>query len=53
MTSDIWVTTGIHADHATSRVSVGRSDWPPKYWCGSVGDVWGPRGIIGDLSSRR
>ena len=46
------ITCGLRADHATSCVSVGRSDWPPKYWRGSVGDVWGPRGIIGDLSSR-
>ena len=41
---------GLRADHTTSRVSVGRSVWPPKYWSGSVGDV---NGIIGDLSSRR
>ena len=46
------ITCGLRADHTTSRASVGRSDWPQIYWRSSVGDVWGPRGIIGDLSSR-
>ena len=47
------ITCGLRADHTTSRVLLGRSDWLPKYWRCSVGDVLGPRGIIGDLSSRR
>ena len=37
---------GLRADH----VSVECSDWPPKYWRGSVGDVcmgpsWDYRGL--------
>ena len=57
VTSVTWVTMGIRgitcglrADQATSCVLVGLSDWSPK--CGAVRlhDVWGPRGMIGELS---
>ena len=30
------ITCGLRADHTTSRISVGRSDWAPKYWRGSL-----------------
>ena len=47
---DTWDYVCLCADQATSRVPVGLSDWPPK--CGAVRlrDIWGPRGMIGELS---
>ena len=30
------ITFGLRADQATSRVLVGLSDWPPKWWRISV-----------------
>ena len=59
MTSVTWVTMGIRgimcglrADQATSCVPVGLSDWPPKCGVVRLRDVWGPRGMIGELSYR-
>ena len=40
------ITCGLRADQATSRVPVGRSDWPPRCWRGSVDVMSGALVVI-------